>query len=181
MQNKKIIIALAAALALAACKSGDAPKERFMFTGKTDPQVEKLLGGIDIYADAQRVIPVIVNPDPNSGAKKENLEGYAIVKKGKIMNADQVKKLQSVIFDVNVYDFNSSKRCLFSPYIGFIFEKGGKQSHALFCFTCNEVSYGRDGKQGNLEDFDPARKEMIALARELFPNDTKLAALKDGL
>ncbi|AFM12469.1 hypothetical protein [Turneriella parva] len=181
MRNLKFYIAVAAVFAVTGCKSGDAPKERFMFTGKTDPQVEKLLGGIDVYADAVRVIPVIVNSDPNSGGKKENLEGYAIVKKGKIMTPDQVKKLQSVVFDVNVYDFNSSKRCLFSPYIGFIFEKGGKQSHALFCFTCNEVSYGRDGKQGNLEDFDPARKEILSLARELFPNDAKLAAIKDEL
>jgi hypothetical protein len=180
MKNNILFAVVAVGLSVSACKSGDAPKERFMFTGKTDPQVEKLLAGTEIYADAQRVIPVIVNSDPTSGAKKENLEGYAIVKKGKILNADQVKRLQSVVFDVNTYDFKSAKRCQFVPYVGFIFEKAGKQSHALFCFTCNEVSYGREGKQGNLEDFDPARKEILALAREIFPSDPNLAALKEG-
>jgi hypothetical protein len=180
MKKSNTFLLIMFTLLAAQCKSGDTPKERFMFTGETDPQVEKLLAGTEIYADAQRVIPVIVNSDPTSGAKKENLEGYAIVKKGKMLNADQVKRLQSVVFDVNTYDFNSAKRCQFVPYVGFIFEKAGKQSHALFCFTCNEVSYGRDGKQGNLEDFDPARKEILALARELFPTDPNLAALKDG-
>lgn len=164
----------------AGCKSGQSQTwEGSVFTGKIDEQVDKLLGGKDIYADPQRVVPVLVNSEQDPGAKKENLEGYVIKRKGKLLTADQIKRLQAVVFDADTYDFKNTKRCLFVPYIGFIFEKSGNQAHALFCFTCNEVSFGRGGAQGNLEDFDAKRREVLALARELFPEDARLAAMKE--
>jgi hypothetical protein len=167
----------------AGCKSGQSQTwEDSVFTGKIDEQIDKLLGGKEIYADPQRVVPVLVNSEPDSGTKKENLEGYVIKRKGKLLTADQIKRLQAVVFDADTYDFKTSKRCVFVPYVGFIFEKSGKQAHALFCFSCNEVSFGRGGAQGNLEDFDAKRREMLALARELFPDDARLAAMKeDGI
>lgn len=145
-----------------------------------DERVEKLLSGRDIYDAPLRVVPVLVNQEPGSGEKSENLEGYAIVAKGKLLTAEQVKRLQAVIFNAATYDFNVTKRCVFNPYVGFIFEAGGKQAHALFCFSCDEVSYGREGKQGNIEDFDPARKEILNLAREVFPKDVRLAQMKES-
>lgn len=146
-----------------------------MFTGQIDPKVDKLLAGREVFADAERVIPVLVDSNEGSGVKKENLEGYAITKKANLLTPEQIKRLQKVVFDVETYDFNLSKRCPFHPYVGFIFEKGGKKAHALFCFQCNEVSYGRDGKQGNIEDFDSARAEILALSKEVFPQDPGLA------
>lgn len=174
---KKIkIVLMGAVLAIAACKSAGSEGKN-MFTGNVDAQVEKLLAGKDIYADAARVIPVIVNPEQGSGDKKENLESYAIIKKGKALTVDQIAKLQKVIFNKDTYDFNVQKKCMFQPYVGFIFEKDGKQAHALFCFSCNEVAYGRDAKQGNIEDFDAARKDMIAISLEAFPGDAALSRL----
>ncbi len=179
---KKISVAIAAAVfAVSACKSGGSGSEgKNMFTGNVDAQVEKLLAGKDIYADATRVIPVLVNSEQGSGEKQENLENYAIVKKGKALTADHIKRLQATIFNTGTYDFATTKRCPFRPYVGFIFEKDGKQAHALFCFSCNEVAFGRDGKQGNLEDFDAARKEILALSLEVFPGDPGLSKLGNG-
>lgn len=175
---KKISFALVAIVFAAACKSGSGTAEgKNMYSGNVDAQVEKLLAGKDIYADATRVIPVIVNSEQGSGEKKENLESYAIIKKGKSLSADQVKKLQAIIFNASTYNFNLQKKCMFQPYVGFIFEKDGKQAHALFCFSCNEVAFGREGNQGNLEDFDAARKDMIALSFEVFPGDAALTKL----
>jgi hypothetical protein len=85
MKNNILFAVVAVGLSVSACKSGDAPKERFMFTGKTDPQVEKLLAGTEIYADAQRVIPVIVNSDPTSGAKKRISKGTRSSKREKFL------------------------------------------------------------------------------------------------
>jgi hypothetical protein len=149
------------------------------YTGSVDAQVEKLLGGKDIYADAARVVPVLVNFEAGSGENKENLEGFRITKKGTSLTPEQIARLQKIILSASTYDFNIRKKCMFSPYVGFIFEKSGKQAHALFCFSCNEVSFGRDGKAGNIEDFDAARKEMIALSKELFPGDKALSVLGD--
>lgn len=149
-----------------------------MYKGDIDAQVEKLLSGKEVFADATRVIPVLVNNVQGSGDKKENLESFAITKKAAPLSPAQTSRLQNLIFNKATYDFESQKRCVFQPYVGYIFEKAGKQSHALFCFSCNEVAFGREGKQGNLEDFDAARAEVLAIARESFPNDAKLAALK---
>lgn len=159
------------------CKSIGEAEGKNMYTGSIDAQVEKLLGGRDIYDSPARIIPVLVNPEPGSGEKKENLENYAITRKGAALSPEQTARLQKVIFSAGSYDFNIQKKCMFNPYVGFIFEKGGHQAHALFCFSCNEVSFGRDGKAGNLEDFDAARKDMIALSREAFPGDKVLAGL----
>jgi len=179
---KKIIACIAAMLVLSLnCKSGQgAEGDKSMFSGKVTAEVDKLLAGTEVYADPQRVIPVIVNSEQGSGANVENLESYAIIKKGKLLSADQVKRLQAVIFNEKTYDFNLAKKCMFVPYVGFIFEKAGKQAHALFCFSCNEVSFGREVKASNLEDFDAARREMLSLAREVFPGDRNLSALKEG-
>jgi hypothetical protein len=179
MQKITMAIAIGVVLAATACKSGGTEGKN-MFSGNIDAQVEKLLGGKDVYADAQRIIPVIVNSEQGSGEKKENLENYAIAQKGKALTPEQIKKLQTIIFNTGTYDFNVQKKCMFQPYVGFIFEKDGKQAHALFCFSCNEVSFGRDAKAGNLEDFDAARKDMLALSREVFPGDAALTRLGNG-
>lgn len=179
---KKISMAvLTAVFALGACKSGGSGSEgKNMYSGNVDAQVEKLLAGKDIYADAARVVPVIVSSEPGSGDKKENLEGFAIVKKGKSLSAEQIAKLQKIIFNTGTYDFTTQKRCVFKPYVGFIFEKEGKQAHALFCFSCNEVAFGRDAKPGNIEDFDAAVKDVLNLALEAFPGDAVLSKLTGG-
>ncbi len=165
------------------CKSGQSQTwEGSVFTGQIDEEVERLLGGREIYADPQRVVPVIVNSEQESAAKKENLEGYAIKRKGKLLSSEQIRNLQAVLFDAKTYDFQHSKRCMFVPYLGFIFEKSGRQAHALFCFTCNEVSFGRNGAPGNLEDFDAKRREILKLGREIFPDDARLSGMKeDGI
>lgn len=175
----RIVLSVLWVAALVSCKSGGA-EGKGMYGGALEPEVEKLLGGKDIYGDAQRVIPVLVNSETGSGEKKENLEGYAITRKGNILSPEQQQRLQAVIFNAGTYDFKTSKRCPFRPYVGFIFEKSGKQAHALFCFSCNEVSFGRDSKQGNIEDFDAARKEILALSREAFPGDAALSKLGDS-
>jgi|GEM_PF-2022301 len=177
MKYPKLVLTAALLTALVSCKSGQGGKDGEKMD--LDSRVETLIGGQDVYDAPQRVVPVLVNQEPGSGEKTENLEGYAITKKGPLLSAEQIKKLQAVIFNAATYDFNVQKRCVFNPYIGFIFEKSGKQAHALFCFSCDEVSFGREGKQGNLEDFDPARKEILALARELFPRDARLKGMKD--
>lgn len=177
MKYPQLILIAALLTAFVSCKSGQGGKDGEKMN--LDPRVEALIGGQDVYDAPQRVVPVLVNQEPGSGEKSENLEGYAIENKGKLLSPEQIKRLQAVIFNAATYDFNVQKRCVFNPYIGFIFEKSGKQAHALFCFSCDEVSFGREGKQGNLEDFDPARKEILALARELFPRDARLAGMKD--
>ena len=177
MKYPKILLSAALLSVLVSCKSGQGGKDGEKMN--LDPRVEKLIGGQDVYDAPQRIVPVLVDQEPGSGDKTENLEGYAIVKKGPLLTAEQVKRLQAVIFNAATYDFEVQKRCVFNPYIGFIFEKSGKQAHALFCFSCDEVSFGREGKQGNLEDFDPARKEILSLARELFPRDVRLSGMKD--
>jgi len=178
LTTMKKILFLCGIIAIAACKSKQTPTEGNMYTGEVDAQVEKLLSGKEIYADATRVIPVLVNGEAGSGEKKENLEGFAVTKKGPPLSPAQVTRLQTVIFNKATYDFNSQKRCAFHPYVGFIFETAGKQAHALFCFSCSEVAFGRNAAQGNIEDFDAARAEVISIAREIFPADPKLAALK---
>jgi hypothetical protein len=158
------------------CKTGDATTDKSQVP--VAEQVELLLGGKDVFENPQRVVPVLVDGTDGSGESREGIAGYAYLSKGKLLNSDQIKRLQAVMFNATTYDFNSAKRCMFQPHLGFIFEKSGRQAYALFCFSCNEVSYGREGKRISVEDFDSARAEILKLGREIFPRDRTLASNK---
>ena len=53
----------------------------------------------------------------------------------------------------------------------------------LLCFSCDEWAFATATPEGQLadwevEDNDDVRRDLLALARELFPDDEALAALR---
>lgn len=179
----RAIMALAIALLLplfsVQCQSGGGPSEALTaFTGDVDLRVRKLMGSsIDLYKSPERIDAFIVASEP--ARRGERIETFPVMQRGPALSADQARRLQRIMFDVNSFNFNVVKKCPFTPHLGFVFQKDGESAHVLVCFACNEWSFGA-GDRGAIEDMDTVRPELLRLGRELFPDDAALRNLEAG-
>ena len=74
-------------------------------------------------------------------------------------------------------DFNMAKACMFMPGVALRFVDGDEEMVVLLCFSCDEWGFHFDGKT-RIEDNDGARSHLVRLARELFPDDPVVQALR---
>ena len=60
---------------------------------------------------------------------------------------------------------------------------GDRALEVLICFKCNDLWPHVVGESGTLQSewlaFDPVRAELVALAKEAFPNDAKIQAIPE--
>lgn len=165
---------------LVTCQTGPNAEPLPPYTGGVDPKIEKLMmSNAAIIARADRVAAFIVDSAEGSGTNRANIEGFAILEQGPLLSAAQVARVHQILFDPKSYNFTNAKRCPFLPRLGLVFYAGDRRAHVIACFSCNEWSIGA-GDTGKIEDFDPVRAQMIALARELFPRDAVFATLEAG-
>ena len=111
------------------------------------------------------------------GKPGEKVADFPIIANGPDLTADQVRELQSLIFDATNYEFDSAKGCEFMPGVVFRFEKGSDLVDVLLCFSCDEWAFLRNGNW-KIEDNDRARSRLLALAKAAFPDDAVLAKLR---
>lgn len=125
----------------------------------------------------EKMLAVIAAPDQvesfrlNSAQDKNSpktLAGFPILKQGPDLNQDQIKKIQSLIFDVNSYHFGVEKSCKFQPEMGLKFIKEDKVIDVLFSFSCDLWLFAHEGEE-KIEDSDPVRETLIQFAYSLFP------------
>jgi hypothetical protein len=89
-----------------------------------------------------------------------------------------------VFLDPATYDFERIKLCIFNPGVRFRVWSGDRCVELLLCFHCDEFifeTYDSAGARlhGGCEDFEGrAPAELRALAREAFPDDPEILALK---
>ncbi|QTA86524.1 hypothetical protein [Desulfonema magnum] len=138
-------------------------------TVKVPPDVKDFLGDqmISVIAAPERVESFRVNAEQEK-ASSEALAGFPISKQGPNLNEEQLKKIQSLIFDENSYHFGIEKSCKFRPEVGLKFIKGGEAVVILLSFSCDLWLFAQ-GDDEKIEDSDPVREELIELAYSLFP------------
>ncbi len=95
--------------------------------------------------------------------------------------ADWLMRLRSQLNELNHCDqlfFNMTKRCLPVPGVAVRFTgKRNETAILLFCFECDMLSIAMADDEPRWEDFDAQHGELLALVRELFPDDEALADL----
>ncbi len=143
-----------------------------MATDAVSPSVQKFLTCevIQILAKPDRVQSFKVKPDPDpSVPEDQRLGNYPIESNGEGAkpSAEQLKKLQSLIFSEGSYVFGAEKRCRFRPEMGLHFVKGREAVDVLFSFECDLWLFIHKGEE-KLEDFDPVHKELTQLRKSLF-------------
>ena len=134
-----------------------------------------------ILAKADRVEVYRVK---EGGKGSEQLDGYPIVDIGKPQDKAFAGKLKAVLYDEKTYDFDTAKACEFMPGVGFRVLSDEGQVDVILCFHCDELQlFTTDGKHKEVEkkheDFDRARPALVKLAKQAFPNDKEIQALKE--
>lgn len=69
------------------------------------------------------------------------------------------------------------------PTVAFRLRHAGRSLDVVLCFGCDEVNFVLRDERGRpvhaaVEDVDPARAKLVTLAREAFPDDPAIRALR---
>jgi hypothetical protein len=114
---------------------------------------------------------------------REIASGFPIDVEGPLLTAEQRERFLTLARDSDHYLFDLAKGCEFMPGVALRFDGPAGRLEVLLCFSCDEWAFAIPAPDGELdsweiEDSDPARAELIRLARELFPRDEALSKLR---
>ena len=170
-----LLLFAAAAASCGATAAGEPPSRVKKFLG--DPVVDVLKGATRVEAYRLR--------DERADEGKPSVGRYVITSTGKAQDEAFAQRLAKVLLDERTYVFGSAKGCKFTPGIGFRVWNGDTAAvEVVICFDCDELIVhapkASDGSiRGAMEDFDPARPALVRLAKEAFPEDKEIQALKE--
>jgi hypothetical protein len=145
----------------------------------------ELWGGVSrsatsVLRQADRVEVFRVSPKTKaSDWSRGDIGGYPILAVGKEQGPDFAARLGKVLRSWGVA--KSSKKCAFEPGVAFRVWSGDRALEVLVCFKCDDLWPHVVGEPGELHDewleFDAVRADLVALAKEAFPDDPKIQAL----
>ncbi len=107
----------------------------------------------------------------------EKIDDFPITSVGPELTAGQIETLRGLIFDEANWQFDIAKACEFMPGVDYRFIRGDEHVDVLLCFSCDEWGFLHNGRT-RIEDNDRARRVLLRLARESFPEDAALRDLK---
>lgn len=159
------------------------------FGGKPSHQVRTFLGepAVAILSNPDRVQTFRVYGSRGAPAPatetREKLDGYPLMAKGADRDAAFGNRLARVFFSDKSYQFNRGKGCIFDPGVVFRVWSGARYADIILCFHCSDfriIVFGENGQKINDvgQQFDDSRPELVTLAKEAFPADAEIQALK---
>jgi hypothetical protein len=154
---------------LAAKSFGRAQGFKDVLVGATKVEVYRIDGGTTERM-AKRV-----------GPGEPNIDGYAIIDRGKDQTAEFVAALDGVLLDKRTYTEHFVK--CYNPGVVFRFCKGDDRVDVVICFHCGNFYIGPPvtGEQV-LENAafhgSPNRARLVRLAKQALPDDKDIQALE---
>jgi hypothetical protein len=132
-----------------------------------------------ILRHGDRVEVFQVSPKRADEPGPDTIGGYPILAVGKEQGPDFAARLGKVLRSWSVAP--SSKKCIFEPGVAFRVWSGDRALEVLVCFKCDDLWPHVVGEPGELHGevlaFDAVRADLVALAKEAFPDDPKIQAL----
>jgi hypothetical protein len=177
-RNMKVLrfIGLATGVILVGCNAGkdgvlnrevifDA-RTRNILTNATKVEVFRIDGGSSEHQ------PVIKKGEDSFG-------GFPVVARLPEQGKDFAGRLAAALLERGRYRDNTVK--CFWPGVGYRVWKGEEPAEVLICFTCNNLYCGPPQKEAreNAMFKQTARRDLLQLAKEAFPSDKDIQALKD--
>ena len=112
----------------------------------------------------EEFISILSHPDQ---VKAYRLDDAHEFEWGPYLETEQINRLQKLIFNDQSYNFETRKRCMFQPSIGYEFVKTDKKAYVILCFTCNEIMFAI-GNNTKVEDIDAVIDQHMAMKKEIF-------------
>jgi len=119
--------------------------------------------------------------------------GYEYYAKGSTLDGEYASRLGAIILDARSYNDpgRSARMCDFEPAAGLRVISGNRYIEALICFKCSVLMTFENnpdlpvpasgivpGRHYEPGDFDHVRPQLLTLAKEAFPKDATMQALK---
>jgi hypothetical protein len=121
-------------------------------------------------------------PDPTPIAPGDpTVGGYAITGRGKDQGKEFARKLADVLLDDSTY--SDSFAACFWPGVAFRVYQADDCVDLVICFKCHNFYLGPPSERRVMETASfigtPASTKLIQLAKEAFPEDAEIGALKE--
>jgi hypothetical protein len=87
------------------------------------------------------------------------------------LSVHQATELRRILENPDTYPFGIAKGCIPRYGVRFRFESDDGPLEVRLCFGCNMLEVTRDKSSVGGGGFDSARSKLVALCKELFPND----------
>lgn len=102
---------------------------------------------------------------------------------GATLTAEQLKKLRAIMYDEKSFKLDQVPKCNFEPDAAIIAQSGVDAVEVLLSFKCDALMFfatkpGGRSIPGSMLHFKPARKDMLALVKEVLPNEAAIRGLK---
>ena len=102
-----------------------------------------------------------------------HINGPVPVLEAEALGTTWAKAFAAVWKDPNTYLFDSVKACEWQPGVMVRLSRGQEVADFVLCFECEEFQRHWKG-QVDGEDFDPAKKRLLTLIAQVFPDDPAL-------
>jgi hypothetical protein len=98
------------------------------------------------------------------------------------LTADQAQEIKGLLQSSSSYLWDVTS-CMPDYGVVYNFQSGGHTVRAAFCFRCNIIGiFDGDNDASNsinfTSQFNPMRRQMLALSKSLFPDDKEMQALQ---
>ncbi|MDB5392343.1 MAG: hypothetical protein JWM11_7989 [Planctomycetaceae bacterium] len=149
-------------------------------SGCAKPKVTELAGAnrVEVFrVGSNELEPPTDEPAP------EKIIWYPILATGEEQGPDFAARLTKVLRSDGVTQ--NRKKCGLEPGVAFRLWSGERAVEVLICFNCDVlwvhevgVALG-ENPHYEWQDFDPVRSELLALAKEAFPDDREIQDLPE--
>jgi hypothetical protein len=165
-------------LALASCDRTPAakPSRAAVFLG------ERATGIVD---SADRIDVFRIESTGRWREKKDDdrsFAGYPLLATAKPQGREYILRLANILKDDSNYEWGFNKQCGFNPGIGYRIWSGNASFIVVICLQCDDIGVIPDETNPtniHIQSADHARPALLQLAKQAFPDDKELAALKD--
>ena len=109
---------------------------------------------------------------------QKSIEDYKMASGPITVDTNTSQELANVLLDDSTYLWDLGKGCEPDYGVRVRFVQSDDTVDVLFCFACDILSVYFNGDLVGGEDFDDARLKMVAIMKELFPQDDVIQSLK---
>ena len=142
-------------------------------------QVTKLYGGPSAIYTVQHSASIQAYRLASPSEHVQSLADYKMSAGPIAVPESTVTKLRDILMDDEVYLWDVKKSCGEPNYgVRFQFQKGSDSVDVLICFDCDMLGVYHNGQAVDYEDCDLVRAQLIAISKELFPDDPVIQSLK---
>jgi hypothetical protein len=99
------------------------------------------------------------------------------------LSPEEIQGFQNLLKNPKSYRWGFGRTCIQDYGVLLNFRSQGDTVHVALCFKCNMLGAfeGDDDSAGQINResiFDPMRPQLVALAKEIFPNDKEIQGLQ---